>query len=135
METIRGDKLEAFPTPVDKLRLALVYFLSVPDNAISKEDYAELEKELRAAGADVAALDYVRRTREITRMTVASTVGGTATPNVVERGELFKGFSALGNRVCDCHLAELSHVCTSKLTRPYALRSSRTASRRAGSIP
>ena len=90
------------PTPADKLRLVLVFYLSSPDNAISKEDIAELEKELKAAGADTAAFEYVRRTREISRMTVPSAaVGGTSTPVLggTPGGELFKGFSALGNRL------------------------------------
>lgn len=90
------------PTPGDKLRLVLVFYLSSPDNAISKEDIAELEKELKAAGADIAAFEYVRRTREISRMTVPSATGGGSTPVLggnTPGGELFKGFSALGNRV------------------------------------
>jgi hypothetical protein len=79
-----------------------VFYLSSPDNVITKDDIAELEKELKAAGADVAAFDYVRRMREILRMTMSSSVGGSSTPNVGsagQGGELFKGFSALGNRV------------------------------------
>ena len=86
---------------MDKLRLVLVFYLSSPDHAISKDDIAELEKELKAAGADVSAFDYVRRTREISRMTMsASATGGTSTPvGGGQGGELFKGFSALGNRV------------------------------------
>ena len=66
----------------------------------------ELEKELKSSGADVAAFEYVRRTREISRMTTSVSLGtgGTATPNLGgvagQGGELFKGFSALGNRVC-----------------------------------
>jgi hypothetical protein len=61
----------------------------------------ELEKELKSAGADVSAFDYVRRTREISRMTMsASATGGSSTPVPGgQGGELFKGFSALGNRV------------------------------------
>jgi hypothetical protein len=79
-----------------------VFYLSSADNVISKDDIAELEKELNAADADVAAFDYVRRMREISRMTMSSSVGGSSTPNVGsagQGGELFKGFSALGNRV------------------------------------
>jgi sec1 family domain-containing protein 1 len=97
LELLRG-KEGANPTATDKLRLAIVFYLSMPDNALSKDDVAELEKELKAAGADVAAFEYVRKTREISRMTVPSAVTGTSTPST-DRGELFKGFSALGNRV------------------------------------
>ena len=77
-----------------------MFYLSSPDNAISKDDIAELEKELKAAGADVSAFDYLRRMREISKMTMsASATGGSSTPVTVQGGELFKGFSALGNRV------------------------------------
>ena len=74
--------------------------------AISKDDIAELEKELKAAGADVAAFEYVRRTREISKMMAPSALGGSSTPipgTSTPGGELFKGFSALGNRVGPFH--------------------------------
>ncbi|KAI8990547.1 Sec1-like protein [Trametes punicea] len=104
LEFLRNPKADAHPTPVDKLRLVLVWYLSVPDNAISREDVAELEKELKAAGADVAAFEYVRRTREISKMTAPSALGGSSTPlpgTSTPGGELFKGFSALSNRLTD----------------------------------
>ncbi|KZT74968.1 Sec1-like protein [Daedalea quercina L-15889] len=104
LETLRHPKDDANPTPLDKLRLVLVFYLSCPDNAISKSDIAELEKELKAAGADISAFEYVRRTREISRMTVPSTVGGTATPVLggnTPGGELFRGFGALSSRLTD----------------------------------
>ena len=61
----------------------------------------ELEKELKAAGANVAAFEYVRRVRDVSKMTVASAQGGSATPVIggQQGGELFRGFSALGNKV------------------------------------
>lgn len=77
-----------------------MFYLSSPDNAITKDDITELEKELKSAGADVSAFDYVRRTREISKMTVPNL--GSSTPtmgSVAQGGELFRGFSALGNRV------------------------------------
>ncbi|TFY67325.1 hypothetical protein EVJ58_g1704 [Rhodofomes roseus] len=104
LETLRHPKDGANPTPLDKLRLVLVFYLSCPDNAISKTDIAELEKELKATGVDVAAFEYVRRTREISRMTVSSAMGGTSTPNVggnTPGGELFRGFGALSSRLTD----------------------------------
>lgn len=51
----------AHPTAEDQLRLVIIYYLSVPDNAISKDDMAELTNTLKAAGADIAALEYVKR--------------------------------------------------------------------------
>ncbi|KAF8899134.1 Sly1 vesicle trafficking sec1-like protein [Infundibulicybe gibba] len=105
LETLRAPRPDGAFTPADKLRLVLVFYLSSPDNALTKEDISELEKELKAAGADVGAFEYVRRTREISRMTMsgAGSGTGTATPNLGggQGGELFKGFSALGNRLTD----------------------------------
>ncbi|KAK7680546.1 hypothetical protein QCA50_016327 [Cerrena zonata] len=103
LETLRNPKPDVNPTAADKLRLVLVFYLSVPDNAITKDDILELEKELSAAGADVSAFEYVRRTREISRMTVPSGIDRSATPVLggTPGGELFKGFSALGNRLTD----------------------------------
>ncbi|RDB29480.1 Protein sly1 [Hypsizygus marmoreus] len=106
LETLRATRPDGAFTALDKLRLVLVFYLSSPDNVITKEDINELEKELKSAGADVSAFDYVRRTREISRMTMStSTASGIATPNLGgvagQGGELFKGFSALGNRLTD----------------------------------
>ncbi|KIJ21974.1 hypothetical protein PAXINDRAFT_95428 [Paxillus involutus ATCC 200175] len=102
LETLRAPRPDGAFTPEDKLRLILVFYLSSPDNAISKDDIAELEKELKSVGADTAAFEYLRRTREITRMTVCPAVGGTSTPVLGGgQGELLRGFTALGNRLTD----------------------------------
>jgi hypothetical protein len=61
LETLRHPKPDVAPTATDKLRLVIVFYLSLPDHAISKEEIAELEKELKVAGANVAAFEYVRR--------------------------------------------------------------------------
>ncbi|EDR15874.1 Sly1 vesicle trafficking sec1-like protein [Laccaria bicolor S238N-H82] len=105
LEMLRAPRPDGEFTPLDKLRFVIVFYLSFPDNALSKDDIVELEKELKSSGADVAAFEYVRRTREISRMTtsVSMGTGGTATPNLGgvagQGGELFKGFSALGSRI------------------------------------
>lgn len=85
-----------------------MFYLSSADNALTKDDIAEMQKELKNAGAEVAAFEYVRKTREILRMTSSVNVGGatgSSTPNLGsvagQGGELFKGFSALGNRLTD----------------------------------
>ncbi|KIK70581.1 hypothetical protein GYMLUDRAFT_32622 [Collybiopsis luxurians FD-317 M1] len=104
LEILRTSRPDGNFTATDKLRLVLVFYLSSPDNAISKEDVTELEKELKAAGAEVAAFDYVRRTREISRMTLSNTLGGTSTPVAgagSQGGQLFTGFSMLGNKLTD----------------------------------
>jgi hypothetical protein len=103
LEYLRSPKGDGKPTPVDKLRLVLVFYLSSQDNTVSKDDVAELEAELKKQGADVAAFDYVRRLREISRMIVPSVGASTPVPSTLGGGggggELFKGFSSLGNRV------------------------------------
>ncbi|KAI5123597.1 hypothetical protein M0805_003414 [Coniferiporia weirii] len=103
LELLRNPKAGGKPTPADKLRLVIVFYLSAADNAISKDDIAELEKELKAAGAEVSSFEYVRRMREISKMSVPGALGGSSTPVVggQQAGELFRGFSALGNKLTD----------------------------------
>ena len=106
LKYLRSPEGEGKPTPVDKLRLVIVFYLSSQDNAVSKDDVAELEAELKKQGADIAAFEYVRRLREISRMIVPSAGAATPIPGTLGGagsggggGELFKGFSSLGNRV------------------------------------
>lgn len=112
LETLRSNKSEPKPTPADKLRLVLVYYMSAADGTVSKDDIAELEKELKNAGADTKPFEYLRRTREIMRMSVPA----VAPPSQAgPQGELFRGFSVLGSRVCILHksqLLSLNLVCT-----------------------
>lgn len=61
LEVLRHPKANVTPTAEDKLRVVIVWYLSVPPNTVTKEDIAEIEKELQAAGANVAAFEYVRR--------------------------------------------------------------------------
>jgi hypothetical protein len=90
----------AHPTPDDQLRLAIIYYLSVA--AMSKEDLAEITTLLKEAGADVAALEYVKKVREITRMTMMASQPTVAAQTASSAGgEWTKGFSALGNRITD----------------------------------
>jgi hypothetical protein len=83
------------------LRLVIIYYLSVPDSNLSKDDIAELVKQLQENGVDVRALDYVKKVREVTRMTMMSTQ-----PAVIAQpqpgGEWTRGFGALGSRVSQC---------------------------------
>ena len=103
LEYLRSPKGEGKPTAVDKLRLVLVFYLSSQDNAILRDDVSELETELKKQGADIAAFEYVQRLREISRMIVPSVGASTPVPGMHgsggSGGELFKGFSSLGNRV------------------------------------
>ncbi|KAI5836004.1 Sec1-like protein [Schizophyllum commune Tattone D] len=105
LETLRSSRPDGNFTAEDKLRLVLVFYLSSPDNALSKDDLAQLEKELASAGANTAALDYVRRTREILQMTSGGGFGSASVQSDAGApgGELFKGlgFGALSNRFTD----------------------------------
>ncbi|KAJ6547364.1 Sly1 vesicle trafficking sec1-like protein [Mycena capillaripes] len=101
LTTLRGDSPALLPE--DKLRLVLVFYLSRgSDNALSKDDINELEKELKNAGASVGAFEHVRKIREVERMGMgsfsASTGPGTPSGNDAG-GELFKGFSRLTDRL------------------------------------
>ncbi|KAG7558282.1 hypothetical protein FFLO_02752 [Filobasidium floriforme] len=87
----------AKPTPEDQLRLVIIYYLTVPDNAISKEDMNELTNVLKLAGADLKALDYVKKVREITRMTMMASA--PAMPQ--QQGGALRGFGVLGNRITE----------------------------------
>ena len=108
LETLRTSKTELMLTPEDKLRLVLVFYLSLSDNALSKDEVTSLEQELSSAGVGVKAFQYVRRTREISRMTVATAaaVTGTTTPVGAQAtssggGDLLRGLGLLGNRVSE----------------------------------
>lgn len=110
LETLRSPSRPL--EPADKLRLVLMFYLSRSvDNALSKDDIAELEKELKSAGVGLGPFEYVRKVREVERMGMgltggglsgSATGGGTPSGGAGDSGgggELFKGFSALGNRV------------------------------------
>lgn len=58
---MRSAKADIHPSAADKLRLVIVFYLSVPDNAISKEDINELDRALKDAGADTSAFEFVRK--------------------------------------------------------------------------
>lgn len=58
---ILRDRDEMSCTDEDKLRLVIIYFLSMPDNAVTKEDLAEIVLALKTTGADMGALEYVKK--------------------------------------------------------------------------
>jgi sec1 family domain-containing protein 1 len=132
LEVFRSSKAESQPTASDKLRLVLIFYLSSPDNVISKDDIAELETELKKSGADIAAFEYVSRMRELSRMIAPSATGGSATPVLGgggQGGELFKGFSSLGNRVRPVVLSNLPDTLMSSLLLSLQAVWERAASR------
>lgn len=102
LNTLNGQtddpEVTAKPTLEDQLRLVIIYYLSVPDNALSKEDLAELVKVMQDHGVDTKALDYVKKVREITRMTIMATQPAVV-PQQQSGGDWSRGFGALGSRV------------------------------------
>lgn len=103
----------AAPSPLDQLRLVIIYFLSTQDGALSKDDIKELESVLNEHGADTRALAYVKKVRDIHRMsTLASVQPAAAAAGQSQSGggagEWTRGFSALGNRV---RFLPLSPLC------------------------
>ncbi|EGG10815.1 uncharacterized protein MELLADRAFT_33699 [Melampsora larici-populina 98AG31] len=91
--------------PNDKLRLMLIYYLS--NNEISKEDLIEYERALNECGVERMGIwEYVKKIREILRMTNSMSLGSASVPTSMSNtggpgGELFRGFSAISNRLTD----------------------------------
>ncbi|KAI4259245.1 MAG: hypothetical protein L6R42_004665 [Xanthoria sp. 1 TBL-2021] len=83
--------------PLDKLRLFIIWFLST-EQEVSRTDMERFEEALTKAGADTTALVYVKKVREVTRMTMM-TSAPTQPAQQSTGGELFKGFSSISNRL------------------------------------
>ncbi|KIY52028.1 Sec1-like protein [Fistulina hepatica ATCC 64428] len=108
LEALRAPRPDGAFTPEDKLRLVLVFYLSSANNALSKDDVAQLEKELQSAGVDTSPFEYVRKTREILQMTSGGAFGSLPPASDAPGGgasgtDILKGlgFGALGNRLTD----------------------------------
>ncbi|KAI5780665.1 Sec1-like protein [Peziza echinospora] len=79
----------------DKMRFFIIWYLSV-ENDPSRNDMAEYEAALKQAGCDLTPLNYIKKVREITRMTMMTTTQtGTQPSATTTGGDLFKGFSSL----------------------------------------
>ncbi|KAL8802537.1 MAG: hypothetical protein Q9200_006550 [Gallowayella weberi] len=85
--------------PLDKLRLFIIWFLST-EQEVSRTDMERFEEALTKAGADTTALVYVKKVREVTRMTMM-TSAPTQPAQQSTGGELFRGFSSISNRLTD----------------------------------
>ncbi|OLL25073.1 Protein sly1 [Neolecta irregularis DAH-3] len=77
----------------DKLRAFIIYYLTAED--IGQEDMNEYERVLLHAGCDLAALRFVKRVRELTRMTMM--VSAPSQPQGGAGGDLLRGFSSIGS--------------------------------------
>lgn len=99
LDTIKDASLES---PEDKLRLFIIYYLSAPDSAFtSRSDLEECEKLLKEQGANLGALQYVKKVRELTRMTMLASAPAPQPSTGGGGGELFRGFSSLSSRLTD----------------------------------
>ncbi|ORZ00420.1 Sec1-like protein [Syncephalastrum racemosum] len=97
LEVIRDEEKK---NPEDKMRLFLIYYLSTVEE-VPKEDMEAYEKALAAAGCDMAPLDYIKRVRQMMRMTsmISSPTAGQSSG--FSQNDLFRGFSSIGNRLTD----------------------------------
>lgn len=101
--------LEAFKDPEkkepkDKLRLLLVYYLSLSESQLAKEedDLQEYLRVLKETGVDLGPWSYVKKVRQVMRMTnsmAAATAAAVPAAPAGPGGELFRGFSSISNRV------------------------------------
>jgi hypothetical protein len=124
LNTLKGQTDEpgqtANPTPEDQLRLVIIYYLSMMDHTLSKGDLDELTAVLQEHGADTAALEYVKKTREVSRMTMMASQPAVAAAPSVQGGEWTKGFSALGSRVSlSCRTENASRADQNRLRTVY----------------
>ena len=85
--------------PLDKLRIFIIWFLST-EQEVSRADMDRFEEALQKAGVDTLPLTYIRRVREITRMTMISSAP-TQPQQSSTSNELFRGFSSISNRLTD----------------------------------
>ncbi|WPH01782.1 Sec1-like protein [Acrodontium crateriforme] len=85
--------------PNDKLRLFIIWFLSTEQD-VSRADMERFEEALKKADIDTLPLTYIRRVREITRMTMISSAP-TQPAQTSASADLFRGFSSISSRLTD----------------------------------
>ncbi|KAK3113694.1 Vesicle trafficking between the ER and Golgi [Teratosphaeriaceae sp. CCFEE 6253] len=85
--------------PRDKLRLFIIWFLST-EQEVSRADVERFEEALKKTGVDTTPLTYIRRVREITRMTMISSAP-TQPPQTSASTDLFRGFTSMSSRLTD----------------------------------
>lgn len=95
LELIRNS---SFKDCNDKLRMYIVYFLSVVN--IPSADQKEFEQELTNQGCDLAPLAYIKKVKEITNMSGRMTSQAAAVQEP-EQGDLFKGFGGFTGKLTD----------------------------------
>ncbi|KAJ3297368.1 Vesicle trafficking between the ER and Golgi [Borealophlyctis nickersoniae] len=86
--------------PEDKMRLFIMFYLSVED--VSKDDFAEYEAALTEAGCNVAALHYVKQIRAFFKMTAMSNVAPAPQSTA---SDFFGKVTSIGSKFTD-HLKD-----------------------------
>ncbi|KAJ3332084.1 Vesicle trafficking between the ER and Golgi [Blyttiomyces sp. JEL0837] len=89
LEMLKDPKKDA----EDKLRLFLIYYLSVDD--IPKEEIAQFEEALVAAGATTTSINYVKSVRTFTRIAAAS----SASQQQSTSSDLFGKFTSISSKI------------------------------------
>ncbi|KAJ9624786.1 Vesicle trafficking between the ER and Golgi [Taxawa tesnikishii (nom. ined.)] len=85
--------------PLDKLRVFVIWFLSTQQE-VSRADMEKFEEALQKAGVDTTPLAYIKRVREITRMTMISSAP-TQPAQSSTSNTLFRGFGSLSQGLTD----------------------------------
>ena len=86
---------------LDKLRLFIIWFLST-EQEVTRADVERFEEALKAIGIDTSPLTYIRRVREITRMTMISSAPTQQTQQQASAAnDLFRGFTSISSRLTD----------------------------------
>ncbi|KAF7197791.1 Protein sly1 [Pseudocercospora fuligena] len=86
--------------PLDKLRIFIIWFLST-EVELSRADMEQFEEALKKNGVDTMPLTYIRRVREITRMTMISSAPTQQPQQSSASNDLFRGFSSISSRLTD----------------------------------
>ena len=87
--------------PADKLRIFIIWFLST-EAEVSRQDVERFEEALKKTGVDTLPLTYIRRVREITRMTMLSSAPTQQAPQQTSASQdLFRGFTSISSRLTD----------------------------------
>lgn len=85
--------------PIDKLRIFIIWFLST-EQEVSRAEMERFEESLKRLGVDTLPLTYIRRVREITRMTMISSAPSQPQQSSTSQ-ELLRGFSSISSRLTD----------------------------------
>ncbi|GAO49793.1 Sec1-like protein [Saitoella complicata NRRL Y-17804] len=107
----RAQLLEVLRDPArkgeDKLRLFVIWWLSVSESEASPEALRECEGALRLEeGVDMPVIEWIKKVRELTRMTMMTTTNTASAPAPGADG-LLRGFSSLSSRFKDASGVDL----------------------------